>query len=576
MGIYLGSNQIDTINLIQYPNINNDLEDAFIEGTISNYTNSECSFIRTTAFEEHDNLISISFPKCTYIDDYGIAGCDNLTMISFPKCKYIGKGAFGYCSSLIEANFLNCSIINEGAFGDCSSLIEVDFPVCTTIGYGAFQYCGALTSINFPMCTTIEGNAFDGCEALVEANLPNCTTINEYAFSACYSLTSVSLPKCTFVGSGAFYSCTSLKQIKLMKCSSIMTETFADCSQLSTALFMTCNTVEDDAFKNCFALTTIELPYCTTVGTSAFMNCSTLSQVSLSYCSTIGYRAFENCTSLTIISLPRCNYIYDYAFQSCYKLLSLNLLGQSVVTLSGVSVFGSTPISDYTALTNGVYGSIYVPYSLYSQYIVAQNWSYYSSRIVGVEGFTLFYQTSQTSQIYQYYETCIFDESIVTWADWVNSKYNTAELTINDNHVVGKWDEDSQEYCALQDSSSGQSITDDIEIMNSSHIVIIPMKPFLGYLPIKLQYSNSYIPFIYETSMTWIEWINSNYNLLELTVDDNLNIRIWDDATNMYKYLTFDEESQNKVIANHKIIEDGINIFNQVYLDIELERPESY
>ena len=44
----------------------------------------------------------------------------------------------------------------------------------------------------------------------------------------------------------------------------------------------------------------------------------------------------------------------------------------------------STPISNYTSSTGGVYGSIYVPASLYNDYVTDTNWSAYSARIVSV------------------------------------------------------------------------------------------------------------------------------------------------------------------------------------------------
>ena len=50
----------------------------------------------------------------------------------------------------------------------------------------------------------------------------------------------------------------------------------------------------------------------------------------------------------------------------------------------GTSTFTSTPIAGYTTSTGGVYGSIFVPASLYDRYISATNWVTYSSRFVSV------------------------------------------------------------------------------------------------------------------------------------------------------------------------------------------------
>jgi hypothetical protein len=84
-------------------------------------------------------------------------------------------------------------------------------------------------------------------------------------------------------------------------------------------------------------------------------------------------------------SFPNCTSISSYAFANCSNLLSLYLLGSSIISLS-TDVFMGTPLSDYTTSTGGVYGSIYVPASLYSDYIAATNWSLYSDRIVSYNG----------------------------------------------------------------------------------------------------------------------------------------------------------------------------------------------
>jgi len=55
-----------------------------------------------------------------------------------------------------------------------------------------------------------------------------------------------------------------------------------------------------------------------------------------------------------------------------------------VCTLSNINAFGSTPISNYTTSTGGVYGSIYVPASLVDSYKTATNWATYSNRITAI------------------------------------------------------------------------------------------------------------------------------------------------------------------------------------------------
>ena len=106
--------------------------------------------------------------------------------------------------------------------------------------------------------------------------------------------------------------------------------------------------VASNAFQYNKNIQTVNLPYATTVGDSAFYSCSSLSQVNLPVCSFIGNEAF-----------------YDT------NLTSLTLGSNSVVSLSGDNQFFPTDIL-----------SIYVPGSLYSQYITNHKWISYSSHIV--------------------------------------------------------------------------------------------------------------------------------------------------------------------------------------------------
>ena len=93
--------------------------------------------------------------------------------------------------------------------------------------------------------------------------------------------------------------------------------------------------------------------------------------------------AFSSCSSLAYVSFPAVNMISYNAFRNCVRLLSAYFLGSSVPTL-GANAFTSTPIGGYTTKTDGVYGSIFVPSSLYNTYITAENWTTYSARIVSV------------------------------------------------------------------------------------------------------------------------------------------------------------------------------------------------
>ena len=221
---------------------------------------------------------------------------------------------------------------------------------------------GTMTSFTDGTVSTVGAGAFAYCSSLTTVSLPSCTIISSYAFSYCPKLTTVSFPSCTTIGSYAFYNCYSLTTVSFPLCTSISAYAFASCSKLTTASFPSCTSISNRAFANCSNLTTADFPLCTIISPYAF-----------SYCS-----------NLTTADFPLCSIIQSYAFAYCYCLLSLYLTGSSIVILTYSNAFLSTPIAGYTTSTGGVYGSIFVPSSLYNTYITSTNWVYFSSRFVSV------------------------------------------------------------------------------------------------------------------------------------------------------------------------------------------------
>ena len=160
---------------------------------------------------------------------------------------------------------------------------------------------------------------------------------------------------------------------------------FTSCTSLTTASFPNATDIGTFAFNKCSELVTISFPHVINIGGSAFSSCTSLTTVNFPSATNISSSAFNGCTSLTTASFPNATNIAAYAFNKCLNLLSLYLMGSIVPTLTNSSTcFNNTPIGGYTVSTGGVYGSIFVPSSLYNTYITAANWSYYSARFVSV------------------------------------------------------------------------------------------------------------------------------------------------------------------------------------------------
>lgn len=180
-------------------------------------------------------------------------------------------------------------------------------------------------------------------------NLDNTASfVASYAFAYNMNIQTVNLPYATTVGSSAFFYCPSLIQASLPMCSYIGRY----------------------AFWECVSLLQVNLPVCSKIDIFAFDDCVSLSQISLPKCSYIGGYAFYSCSLLSQVDLPVCSFIGNQAFYDT-NLTSLTLGSNSVVSLSGDNQFPPTDML-----------SIYVPDSLYSQYITNHKWISYSSYIV--------------------------------------------------------------------------------------------------------------------------------------------------------------------------------------------------
>ena len=142
-------------------------------------------------------------------------------------------------------------------------------------------------------------------------------------------------------------------------------------------------TINTTAFYNCASLTTLNFPVATEIGSNAFNGCINLPTVSFPNVTSIEAYAFQNCLSLTTVILQNVKSIGRSAFNTCKNLVELNLGGVDSIPTLGINVFNTTPIGGYST-SDGRYGSVFVPASLYSSFLTANMWSSISSRIVSV------------------------------------------------------------------------------------------------------------------------------------------------------------------------------------------------
>lgn len=400
-------------------------ENEILDRTISGiYSNSAITSVGQYAFAGCGWLDGISLSRCTEIKNNAFYNCLRLSSIDLQSVKAIGLSAFFGCKSLTSitsTTFPNITTINAMAFAYCDSLSFVDLPSIkawkmspagdyglsssvfvgcsnlTSVYLNSVQYipswcfrdCSRLTTISAPNASYIDSFAFTSCFRLSTISLSQVSTIYSYAFSGCSGLTTVSFPELSSIrGENAFDFCTSLTEINFPKLKEIIgAYAFNRCTNVSYINLPELTTMSGSSiFAMCSNLTTVIMPKLTSLSGQTFNSCIALSKVKFENLSYIN--GFERCVSLNTAIFYWDAYSYGHvdtnAFASCYKLLSLYLLAPTVYTLSYSSAFRLTPIDGYTSLTSGVYGSIFVPASLYSTYYSAVNWRYFSSRFVSL------------------------------------------------------------------------------------------------------------------------------------------------------------------------------------------------
>lgn len=269
----------------------------------------------------------------------------------------------GYAYSPVTVN------VSGGGGGDFDALVE------RTIS-------GTVTDSDM---TTIGSYAFAYCMNLTGASFANATWFGAYAFANCYSLQSAYIPNVTTIQGSGFYRCSSLRDVVADSCVTLQDRAFDGCSALSSFNAPNLSTIRGYAFASC-GLIEFSAPMVNTASSYAFYNCKSLQSVSLASVQTVGSSCFYGCNSLSAAFLgSKLARVSANAFYSCWRLTELHLesVGQ-LPQLQNSNAFTSTPIAGFTSYTGGVYGSIFVPSSMYNTFSAAANWSFFKSRMVSV------------------------------------------------------------------------------------------------------------------------------------------------------------------------------------------------
>ena len=321
-------------------------------------------------FQGMSNVENINLPNLLFLSSYGLGGAGNrkLSQLSLPILLSTSNNAISgfYALTSVESPLL----ATVGGITYCYSLSEVSVPLAREIVSGAFQYCSALQRIELPYFTGpswqqyAASDLFSGCSSLSEFSAPYAFSFySPYSvFVKCSSLQSLNLPRLYYgaFSNGAFFK-TPLSLISVPNYYSWKA---------------------DSNYYNCFMnkpdLIELNLSRASTLTSYMFLNDAKLRSIKAINASTVGSSCFQGCESLSEFYFTGTS-IQSYAFSGT-RLESLYILNGSttLVNLAATAFFNS-PMSDSSIL--GSYGTIYVPSSLYSNYINATGWSIYSAII---------------------------------------------------------------------------------------------------------------------------------------------------------------------------------------------------
>ena len=211
-----------------------------VDGTISQFFNSEVSTIRSYAFTSNSSLTSISVPNIGSINQAAFSGCTKLSSVTTKKNVKVGSYAFANCTSLSSIAYVyderghmdNATIQPQPnasyVFYRCSNLTEISI-YGGTWGASAFDSCINLSRVYIDSINNVLSLgvcAFRSCSALEKLicfdtyeQTYQIASIGSSAFYNCMKLRSITLSlkdtawSNAVIGSNAFYGCSALEAV---------------------------------------------------------------------------------------------------------------------------------------------------------------------------------------------------------------------------------------------------------------------------------------------------------------------------------------------------------------------------
>lgn len=192
----------------------NELLNSVLDGTVTEISNGEVTYLAPYKFYGNGNLTSVNFPNVTEAGTYVFQSCTALSSVNIPKINRLLSYFLAYASALESIDLPNVTQMQSYALYNCSNLkyinapklyyieqsalsstnlLELCFPNVYIAYASAFANNKSATYALFPALQTIPQRFFNGCYVLETISWGRVTSIDTYAFQNCYKLTSVIL-----------------------------------------------------------------------------------------------------------------------------------------------------------------------------------------------------------------------------------------------------------------------------------------------------------------------------------------------------------------------------------------------
>ncbi|MHA3786332.1 leucine-rich repeat domain-containing protein [Mycoplasma sp. Z244C] len=266
----------------------------------------------------------------------------------------IGDGAFENNQNITSVSFPNVTSVGYGAFSYATNLTSINIPKLEEASSASFYNTPKLTGK-----IVINNKLLKWSDASGDISDDNITSIDDYVFNKNKNITSVSFPNVTSMGNNVFYDAANLTSVNMPKLEELGESNFVNTPKLKGKIVLngilikwsdasgditddTITKIGEFVFINNNDITSVSFPNVTSIGQYAFAGAINLKTASFPSAKKIDFRAFATAEKMTFALFPNVESIDELAFQDTINL-SKFVFNKSKLISVGNDAFYNTP-----------------------------------------------------------------------------------------------------------------------------------------------------------------------------------------------------------------------------------------